>query len=565
MAVDIETGSAVTDRRWSISAVTVGNAQLAVVLDPVSQAAAIRATLRAARELVFHNAAYDVPILVRAGLMDAADIAMVADTLVTARMGWPEQTIRNDLGSLADRVLGVGYSDGKHALEDGFKALTGRSKSAMFDELGMSSPAFLAYAAFDVLTTARVHQVLADRVVDRLASVPVPHGDLTVLIEREQQVNRMMLRCSTRGLGVDPDVVDSLVVELRGDADQARGVLAAAGLDPAGSVHQLKRVVVDDLDARGMLPAGWPRLKNGQASADKNWLARVNDPLVDAVTTVAQTERFIDVYADKVDTLTRMGRLHPQVNVLTAVTGRMSYGSPPLQQFPAKVRRMICSDRPLVSLDWSSIEPVVVGNLAGDETLLAGYEAGQDLYLPLAEAIGCTRAIAKTVLLGTLYGQGIPSLAVRLGVDEPTARRLHDELMAAMPAVASMLAKVSAYGSARGWIRTVSGRPIPLPPDRHVPGGFAGYKGINYLVQGSAYDLLAEALIAIEGAGLGDAIFLAVHDEIVVDASAADDVEQIMTTPPQALVSAAVSAGRTRKPVLRVGRSDLGHHWNVKG
>lgn len=564
VAVDIETGSANSDRRWNITAVTVGTAQVAVVMDPVTCRAAIIDALAVATRLVFHNAAYDVPILIAAGLMAADDVDHVDDTLVTARMCWPEQIIRNDLGSVADRVLGTGYSDGKRALEQGFKALTNLSKAAMFDSLGMDSPAFVAYAAFDVITTARVHEVLVRTLVDRLGAAPVPTGDFVALQLREQRINRMMVRQSARGLTVDDHALAGVVDELRGDASAARHALSQSGLDPAATVSVLRRDVVDRLASAGLLPAGWPRLKNGLPTTDKHWLARVDHPLVVELMRVASAERFVDDYATKVDGLARGGRLHPQVNVLAAVTGRMSYASPPLQQFPPKVRRILRAEAPIVSLDWSSIEPVVVANLAGDDAVLHSYEAGHDLYQPLADSIGCARAVAKTVLLATLYGQGISSLALRLGVVEDTARRLRDDLLATMPKVTLMLQRVSDFGDARGWIRTVSGRPLPLPASFRRDDQFAGYKGINYLVQGSAYDLLAEALISIEDAGLAQALFVVVHDEIVVAADAADDVARIMTTPPPCLLNAARIAGRTGLPVLRVGRSDLGHNWNEK-
>ena len=564
LAVDIETGSATTDRRWNISAVTVGSESVAVVMDPDICRAAIVDAFACASKLVFHNAAYDVPILIAAGLMSPEDIGKVEDTLVTARMCWPDQNIRNDLGSVADRVLGEGHSDGKHALVHGFKALTNLSKSMMFDSLGMESPAFVAYAAFDVLTTARIHEVLVTTLMDRLGSTPVPAGDLAALHEREQRINRMMLRQSARGLAVDGAALTRVVDELRDDASTARDALGRAGLDPAASVHMLRRGVVDRLESAGLLPPGWPRLKDGLPTTSKLWLARVEHPLVAHLLTVTSAEKFTTDYATKVGGLAHDGRLHPQVNVLAAVTGRMSYASPPLQQFPAKVRRILRAESPIVSLDWSSIEPVVVANLAGDDPVLETYESGGDLYQPLADTIGCPRKVAKTVLLATLYGQGIESLALSLGVDSDTARDLRGNLLGAMPKVAAMLAGVSRYGDATGWIRTLSGRPLPLPPGPGQGRRFAGYKGINYLVQGSAYDLLAEALIAVEEAGLAEALFVVVHDEIVVTAEAAHDVARIMTTPPPRLVNAARAAGRSRVPILRVGRTDLGYNWNEK-
>ena len=56
---------------------------------------------------------------------------------------------------------------------------------------------------------------------------------------------------------------------------------------------------------------------------------------------------------------------------------------------------------------------------------------------------------------------------------------------------------------------------------------------MNYYVQGSCYDLLAEALLEIHQQGLGDAVFVAVHDELVVATEAAGDIERIMLTPPE--------------------------------
>jgi DNA polymerase-1 len=59
--------------------------------------------------------------------------------------------------------------------------------------------------------------------------------------------------------------------------------------------------------------------------------------------------------------------------------------------------------------------------------------------------------------------------------------------------------------------------------------------------------------------GLDDALYVAVHDELVVDADAADAVERIMTTPPPDLERVI-----GRRPVLRTGRAELGTTWRPK-
>jgi hypothetical protein len=82
------------------------------------------------------------------------------------------------------------------------------------------------------------------------------------------------------------------------------------------------------------------------------------------------------------------------------------------------------------------------------------------------------------------------------------------------------------------------------------------HKTVNYFVQGSQYDLLAETLIRIKEAGLAKAIYIAMHDELVVSKSAAHDVQQIMRTPPERLIW---MSGRV--PVLRTDIADLGERW----
>ena len=75
---------------------------------------------------------------------------------------------------------------------------------------------------------------------------------------------------------------------------------------------------------------------------------------------------------------------------------------------------------------------------------------------------------------------------------------------------------------------------------------------MNYVVQGSAYDVLAHTICEMERQGIGDHIQLAMHDEVVVDTEVAELVREIMVTAPVFLSRV---AGWT--PVLRTDRADL--------
>jgi DNA polymerase-1 len=226
---------------------------------------------------------------------------------------------------------------------------------------------------------------------------------------------------------------------------------------------------------------------------------------------------------------------------------------------------MMRFDEPSTSLDWASIEPVFFGNAVGETDLIERFEAGEDLYLPVAAAAGVPRKTAKVVLLAQLYGQSVGSLAAGLGRSEDDTAEIVDAVMSKMPEIRRITKRIKNACSAIGLVQTLSGRVLPIPLDpRAVFNGrkpsHMGYLGVNYYVQGSCYDLLAEALYEMHHRGLDDALGMAVHDELVVATEAADEIELIMCTPPPALIEL---AGRV--PKLRTGRVDMGHHWIEKG
>jgi DNA polymerase-1 len=271
-------------------------------------------------------------------------------------------------------------------------------------------------------------------------------------------------------------------------------------------------------------------------------------------------------YLDKVVELaSSAGRIHPSVNLLGAsATGRTSYGTPPLQQFPEPARGIILADEgdELTSIDFSQIEPLIAANLAGEDEIVARFEdptVKADLYTPVAEKAGIARKQAKTVLLGLLYGLGAGKLSVQLGCSINEAYDLRDSVFDAMPRIADWTRQLREDGERHMKVITLAGRILPVPM-----GVFDGrrsvqtHKAINYTVQGSAYDLLADCLVEIEKAGLGDAVMLSMHDELVVSTDAASQIRKIMETPPERLCRFA-----ERTPVLRTDRLDLGERWNV--
>jgi DNA polymerase III epsilon subunit-like protein len=555
LAVDIETNG-VGAKAMQLKVVTIGSAGHAVVLDPrdPAQAEAIRTALREARRLVVHNSPFDVPILARHGLLRIEDINKVVDTLVYCRLAEPDERTSKALISAGHRYLGTDRDD---ALGRAFKAL-GMSKSTGFETFDLDRPIYVQGAAFDVILTARLlplARAAAYRQITEghpFTTYGVTGREAEDLVEREQVVNRLFLRRAARGLRVDLEFLDRYRAGVVAQQDTDRTALVQEGIKPGNGGS-----LTGWLDDRDLLPIDHPRTtKTNAPSATKDALTRIGHPIAIAFSRLKESEKIDRDYLQKIADLSDDDRIHPTTTILGAATGRMSMSDPPLQQFPPEARGMVLADAgdQITSIDWSQIEPVVAANVARDQQVLAGYENGtSDLYTTIATAAGVERKKAKVIVLAQMYGEGMAKLSTDLGITTEEAWQLRRAVFRAMPRVDKLITKLRDIGQQHRLIFTLSGRIVPIPTGQY---GVAVHKAVNYFVQGSAYDVLADSLLRIEQAGLGDAVYMAVHDELIVSTAAAGDIEAIMRTPPERLCR---MSGRT--PVLRTDRADLGTRW----
>lgn len=572
LAVDIETGG-LGRAAMLVKSVTVASPTHAVVLDPRDpyQADVIRQALTLARSLVFHNSPYDVPILVRTELMRLVDIAKVWDSLIYCRLAEPDERTRKSLSAAASRYLGTSAED---LLSRAFKAL-GLSKTNGFKFFDLNRPVYVHGAALDGIITARLLPLARRAAYARLTSGHpfvkwgVTGANAAELVDREQVVNRLFLRRTARGLRVDLDRLDAYADTVREQQHQDQAVLTQHGI-AAGNGNSL----TGWLDERGLLPAGYPRTpKTNMPSSTADHLKLITHPVALAFSRLKESVKVEKDYLAKVVDLADNDRVHPSVSILGATTGRAAMSGPPLHQFPGEARGIILADEGdrITSIDWSAVEPVIAANIARDVEALRGYdERGEKFYDQIVATAGISYKAAKIVLLAQLYGQGLALLAANLTTATghlhtiEDAKALKIALFKTMPRVQRMIYRIKDVGEAHQLIFTLSGRILPVPMGKAPPsfGDRAGewmvqsHKSVNYLIQGSAYDLLAETLIAVDTAGLGDALYLAMHDELVVSTEAADDIRRIMEIPPERLCR---MAGRT--PVLRTDRADLGERW----
>lgn len=617
LSVDTETAGKDGRKRYDVKAGIIGTSDQAWIFDPRDPAqhqGFNRVINSGAYRLAFHNSPFDVPILHAVGLIELDTIWRVIDTLLWARLAEPDERSRKDLTNSANKHLGMEITD---PLTKMLKVL-GISRNTWYENFDLNSPAYRIMAATDAILTHRLIHPVKDAAYRRLTQGhPFTQNGVTGsealdLVEREQIVNRQHLRRSCRGFLVDPEYLDQYRDTTAAEMREIEAALEAEGIRP-GNANDLTKY----LDEKGLLPDNYPWTKGGKNTLPRPSGAKENLSLLNGVDIARQfivnkeVTHILRDYLDKtMDNADENGRIHSSTNILAAATGRMSYsGDAPLHQFSGPARGILLADnweealrhrehpvldgngdappctcknpKGLVSIDWSQIEPVVVANIAGDTRAVEYYEAGNKFYDALVEFSGIPYKVAKVALLAQLYGEGIPKLAADLRVEDDEAMRIRDLIWKTLPGSKRLAGKKGVLQNIANQYRlifTLSGRIVPIPSgwwpcwDKHEDQAeidkcrkcnssgkifsVAVHKGVNYFVQGSAYDLLAEAEVKIIEAGLGDAIFLAMHDELVVDAEAAHDIRKIMETPPDRLCMLA-----KRTPKLRTDMAHLGERW----
>lgn len=615
LTVDIETAGKEGRARYDTKAVTTGTTDEAWIFDPRDpyQFEMLRDVINGGTQLLMmHNSPFDSPALYLNGIMEMDAVKRVADTLLWARLAEPDEKTRKSLTDAANRYLGMKLSD---PLKDILKA-TGLSKSAWYANKDLDTPAYRIMAATDAILTARLVRPVKEAAFNRLTSGHpfsrngVNGDEALTLMEREQIMNRLFLARTFRGFLVDPEYLDSYRADKEAELIKAEKVLEELGIRPGNSAD-----LTSWLEREGLLPERYPRTaKTKQPSGSKDHLATLSHPVAKTFIYHKEQTHILRDYLDKtLDNADINGRIHPAANLLAAQTGRMSYsGDAPVHQFSGPARGIILADnheearrtrlhavtdeygdalpctcdhvKGLVSIDWSQIEPVITANIAGDLQAVKYYEDGNKFYNALVEFGGINYKAAKVTLLAQLYGEGKDKLSADLRISMEETEQIIDQIWQVLPGTRKLVDKAYKGGKLQRiatdykLIFTLSGRIVPIPAGwwpcwskhenqdeinacrrcnaRGMSYSVAAHKGVNYFVQGSAYDLLAEGIVAADKAGYGDAIYLAMHDELVVDAEARHDIRRIMETPPERLIRLA-----KRTPKLRTDMAHLGERW----
>lgn len=223
-------------------------------------------------------------------------------------------------------------------------------------------------------------------------------------------------------------------------------------------------------------------------------LSKIDHPIVKVILKYREISKLLSTYIDKLPECvnSKDGRIHCSFNQYGADTGRFSSSDPNLQNIPSHnkdIRKMFTAQDGyvLMSSDFSQQEPKCLAALCrkqGDSQMYDTFMDGKDLYSEIASKAfgypyeecrefrpdGTTnkagkerRSQAKSILLGVLYGRGVPSIAEQLGCSVENAFEIKESVFRGFPAIKQFEQESLEMAKNEGYVTTVCGRKRRLP------------------------------------------------------------------------------------------------------
>jgi DNA polymerase-1 len=265
----------------------------------------------------------------------------------------------------------------------------------------------------------------------------------------------------------------------------------------------------------------------------------------------------------------------------------MSCSDPNMQNQPRDDLRLRWNVRAepghtLITADLTNIEMVLFAAYCGEGRLLNAVRNGDDLHVMTAEMVGLrdrarpgggyesARQQGKVFNFTKIYGGGLRSIRRYFRVSLEEARRMVALYNKAYPEVQHLQNRIDYALQDNGYITAslISGRRFRVDPRD-------SYKAVNYLVQGTAADVLKDAMIWLHAQGVP--MVALVHDEILAHVPI-DEAPEIAALIEQGMTRAAAPGGplwlpdefdkdgklvRPAGPIVPLrAEADIVHRWS---
>ncbi len=463
------------------------------------------------------------------------------DALVLARHGIEIRPFDDTM--LLSYVLDAGRSG--HGMDDlskswlghqpiSYKSVTGSGKSQItFDQVPLDKAT--AYAAEDADVTLRLWR----RLKPRLA----PEAMATVYETLERPLVPVLTRMEARGISIDRQILS----RLSGEFAQGMARLEAEIHDLAGETFNVgsPKQLGDILFGKLAIP-GAKKTPTGAWATGADVLEDLADQgheLPRRILDWRQLSKLKSTYTDLLPTFVNptTHRVHTSYALAATTTGRLSSSDPNLQNIPVrteegrKIRTAFVAvpGHKLISADYSQIELRILAHIADIAQLKRAFAEGIDIHamtasemfgVPVAGMDPSVRRRAKAINFGIIYGISAFGLANQLGIGREEAGAYIKKYFERFPGIRDYMEATKAACRRDGYVTTVFGRKAHYPEITAKNPSLRAFNeraAINAPIQGSAADIIRRAMVRIEpalaSAGLGAAMLLQVHDELVFE------------------------------------------------
>lgn len=365
---------------------------------------------------------------------------------------------------------------------------------------------------------------------------------LDSLLSLEMPLSGVLQRMEAAGIGVDTLLLDNFAKELRHAVQTASdAAYKSIGREVnLSSPKQLQDVLFNQLGLPTTRKTKTGYSTNAQALEE---LATYNPhPFLEALLYHRDRIKLLQVVNGLAQRVGDDARIHTTFGQTVTATGRLSSLDPNLQNIPARtddgqrIREAFVAQKPYVELltaDYSQIEMRIMAHLSEDETLIQAFAAGEDLHRSVAalvygidpsEVTATQRSHVKATSYGLAYGLSAFGLSNQLKISQQEASKLMDAYFSRFGKVRDYLNSVVAKARSVGYTETIRGRRRYLPQlrstNRQVAEN-ARRAALNAPIQGSAADLMKEAMLAVDAAldseKMTSRVLLQVHDELVCE------------------------------------------------
>ncbi len=520
---------------FRVRTVQLATEEVAVVLrldDPAQRELAER-VLRAAALRFCSHTRFDVVAVWREFGVDISDrwidtrlLARIADPLTLDRHDKKAGATAVDLKNLTTRHLGPELAELDAALTARFlelwKAAGGKGRPSEqklavfgFSTIPVDDETFATYAGLDAVACRRLYPVLvagSQSTPELLATETWLAGQVVRMQMRGMRVDRARLQAefeAARDACVPPE---KALVELIGLTPRQNVKLVAwfreHGVDFEALEHPTTKSGAPSLDGDAI-----EALRGYELPDDARQVVELLAEYKENLNALSKAEEVIGLLNDSFD-----GRLHPSVDSLGAIPARMTSAAPNIQNYAKADPRLRATLLPdegyvLIGADFDQVELRVMAALTQEESFLSAIHGGDDLHQMTAEKLGIDRQVGKRVNFLQAYGGGAAPLAKATGISVDEALAATRAYRDAYPAIAVYSRKLQEDDE----VRTLTHRRIPATfITRDGAREAATFRFLNYMIQSSSRDLLVLAWHRLAEWGMGDMVWIPIHDELIL-------------------------------------------------